>query len=114
VVAHFNHQLRGKEADADERLVRRIAKSRGLRVLVGTASVKAYARQRKWALEMAARELRHGFLAEAAKKAGASVVALATQPDKAACDLHLPEGKPVEIHLKLGRRDPLDWAGETI
>jgi hypothetical protein len=28
---------------------------------------------------------------------------------KAACDLHLPEGKPVEIHLKLGRDNPLDW-----
>ena len=29
------------------------------------------------------------------------------------CDLHLPEGKPVEIHLKLGRRDPLDWAAQV-
>ena len=29
---------------------------------------------------------------------------------RANCDLHLPEGKPVEIHLKLGRRNPLDWA----
>ena len=28
---------------------------------------------------------------------------------KATCDLHLPEGKPVEIHLKLGTRNPLDW-----
>lgn len=28
---------------------------------------------------------------------------------KAACDLHLPEGKPVEIHLQLGRDNPLDW-----
>jgi hypothetical protein len=37
--------------------------------------------------------------------------ALATKPqsDKAACELHLPEGKPVEIHLKIGRRNPLDW-----
>ena len=31
------------------------------------------------------------------------------QPDTATCDLHLPEGKPVEIHLKIGRRNPLDW-----
>ena len=31
------------------------------------------------------------------------------QPGKAACDLHLPERKPVEVHLKLGRRDPLEW-----
>ena len=26
------------------------------------------------------------------------------------CDLHLPEGKPVEIHLKPGRHNPLDGA----
>ena len=25
------------------------------------------------------------------------------------CDLRLPEGKPVEICLNIGRRDPLDW-----
>ncbi len=31
------------------------------------------------------------------------------QPGEATCDLHLPEGKPVEIHLKIGHRDPLDW-----
>jgi len=27
----------------------------------------------------------------------------------ATCDLHLPEGKPVELHLKIGQRNPLDW-----
>lgn len=31
------------------------------------------------------------------------------QPGEATCDLHLPEGKPVEIHLKIGQRNPLDW-----
>ena len=31
------------------------------------------------------------------------------QSDQAACNLHLPEGKPVEVHLKIGRRNPLDW-----
>jgi alpha-L-fucosidase 2 len=41
----------------------------------------------------------------------ASSRALAAKPqfDSATCNLHLPEGKPVEIHLKLGRRNPLDW-----
>ena len=28
---------------------------------------------------------------------------------KADCELHLPEGKPVEIHLKLGWHQPLEW-----
>jgi hypothetical protein len=31
------------------------------------------------------------------------------QSGKATCELHLPEGKPVEVHLKIGRRNPLDW-----
>jgi hypothetical protein len=41
----------------------------------------------------------------------ASSGALAAKPqsDTAACNLHLPAGKPVEIHLKIGRRDPLEW-----
>ena len=41
--------------------------------------------------------------------APAGVLAAKPQPGTATCDLHLPEGKPVEIHLKLGRRNPLDW-----
>ena len=37
--------------------------------------------------------------------------ALAAKPQagEAACDLRLPQGKPVDVHLKLGRRNPLDW-----
>lgn len=37
--------------------------------------------------------------------------ALDTKPGQgeAACNLHLPEGKPVEINLKIGQRNPLDW-----
>jgi enamine deaminase RidA (YjgF/YER057c/UK114 family) len=33
-----------------------------------------------------------------------------TQPGTATSGLHLPEGKPMDLHLKLGRRNPLDWA----
>jgi hypothetical protein len=41
----------------------------------------------------------------------ASPGALATKPQsgQSVCELHLPEGKPVELHLKLGQRNPLDW-----
>ena len=38
------------------------------------------------------------------------VLAAKPQPGSADCNLLLPEGKPVEIHLQLGRRNPLDWA----
>ena len=30
------------------------------------------------------------------------------------CDLHLPEGKPVDIHMKLGAHKPLQWASRAM
>jgi len=80
-VAHFNHQLRGKEADADERLVRDTANSLGLPLVAGSGAVKEHARRRGLSLEMAARELRHSFLATAAKNSGIASVALAHHAD---------------------------------
>ena len=41
--------------------------------------------------------------------ASSGVLATKPQSGEATCDLHLPEGKPVEIHLKIGQRNPLDW-----
>jgi hypothetical protein len=29
------------------------------------------------------------------------------------CELHLPENKSVEIHLKLGNHNPLEWVNQT-
>jgi alpha-L-fucosidase 2 len=52
---------------------------------------------------------RHG-IEEISAPAG---VLAALQPGKANCDLHLPEGRPVNIHLKPGRRKPLDWAARV-
>ena len=41
--------------------------------------------------------------------ASSGVLAENSKSDTATCNLHLPEGKPVEIHLKIGNRNPLDW-----
>ena len=49
---------------------------------------------------------RHGIEAVSASP---GALAARPRPGKAACDLRLPEGEPVKVHLKLGRRDPLDW-----
>jgi len=43
--------------------------------------------------------------------APAGVLAAKPKSGAANCDLHLPEGRPVELRLMLGRRKPLDWAG---
>jgi len=41
------------------------------------------------------------------------IMATALQPGKANCDLHLPEGKTVEIHLKIGQHEPLEWVAQV-
>ncbi len=50
------------------------------------------------------------------EQVSASPGALATKPvsDQSICELHLPEGKPVEVHLKLGQRNPLDWVNWVV
>ena len=41
--------------------------------------------------------------------APAGVLAGALERGKANVDLHLPEGKAVELRLKIGNRDPMEW-----
>jgi tRNA(Ile)-lysidine synthase len=80
-VAHFNHQLRGRASDADERLVRQTAAKCELPFYAGRGNVKAVAKERGISIEMAARELRHNFLAETARRSKCSVLATAHHAD---------------------------------
>jgi tRNA(Ile)-lysidine synthase len=80
-VAHFNHRLRGRSSDADERLVRRTAERLGLPVVVEAAGVRELARAQGISLEMAARKLRHDFLARTARRQNSPFVALAHHAD---------------------------------
>jgi tRNA(Ile)-lysidine synthase len=80
-VAHFNHQLRGRASDGDERFVRSITRALGLPIVVGRGDVRAYARRRSLSLEQAARELRHAFLARAARRRGVRRIVLAHHAD---------------------------------
>ena len=81
VVAHYNHQLRGRSSDADERLVKVAAAKLGLVFHVGRGDVKTHSRKNGVSIEMAARELRHAFLAKVARQAGCRVIALAHHAD---------------------------------
>src|SRR5580704_13474674 len=62
-VAHFNHRLRGRPGDADEKLVRRTAAAMKLPVTVESGDVAGFAARSGLSMEMAARKLRHEFLA---------------------------------------------------
>jgi tRNA(Ile)-lysidine synthase len=80
-VAHFNHRLRGRASDADEKLVRKTAAAMKLRVIAESADVKGFAAKSKLSLEMAARKLRHEFLARTARKHKIKTIALAHHAD---------------------------------
>lgn len=80
-VAHFNHQLRGRASNADEKLVKETAEKLSLPFYVGRADVKKLAAQSKVSVEMAARKLRHEFFARIAREQKISAVALAHHAD---------------------------------
>ena len=81
VVAHFNHQLRARASVADEQLVKKAAAQLGLAFEAGRGDVKALAKRKGISIEMAARELRHAFLAQAARRARCRTIALAHHAD---------------------------------
>lgn len=80
-VAHLNHQLRGRASESDERLVRDTVRKLGLPFVVDRGDVRKFARKQKVSLEMAARKLRHDFLAREAVRLDSHTVALAHHAD---------------------------------
>jgi tRNA(Ile)-lysidine synthase len=80
-VAHLNHQMRGKDADADAAFVAELASDWGLPATIESADVPALARIHKLALEEAARRARYAFLARVAGQIGARTIAVAHNAD---------------------------------
>jgi tRNA(Ile)-lysidine synthase len=80
-IAHFNHRLRGRAAEADERFVRQTARRLRLPFISEQADVRRLASEQKTSLEMAARAVRHAFLARAATRHGIKTIALAHHAD---------------------------------
>jgi tRNA(Ile)-lysidine synthase len=75
-VAHFNHQLRGDGADADERFCRELAARLGLPIEVASGDVRAMARAQHRSIEDAARTARYAFFETAADKLQADAIAV--------------------------------------
>jgi tRNA(Ile)-lysidine synthase len=75
-LAHFNHQLRGEDSDADEAFCRAIAVELDLPIEVGRGDVRAAARAQGRSIEDAARALRYAFLEKAADRLRAGDVAV--------------------------------------
>ena len=68
VVCHLDHGLRGRAAAEDSKFVRRVAGKLGLECEVGRAEVRARMAACGESLETAARNARHGFFGECARK----------------------------------------------
>jgi tRNA(Ile)-lysidine synthase len=75
VVAHFNHQLRRDDSDADERFVAGLAHEHDLQFFAGRADVRLHSLARKLSLEHAARDLRYRWLHELAGEQGLNAIA---------------------------------------
>jgi tRNA(Ile)-lysidine synthase len=80
-VAHYNHRLRGRASEADEKLVEQAAAELGLRFFGGGSDVKKTAARLKISIEMASRKLRHEFLACTAREQNIPTIAVAHHAD---------------------------------
>ncbi len=75
VVAHLNHKLR-PEADADSKVVQRIAEERNFPFIKGEEDVGVLAEERHQSIEEAARNARYRFLFATAERVDAQAVAV--------------------------------------
>ncbi len=65
--AHFNHKIRGAEADRDEIFVKEQCEKMGVTIFTDSADVPRFAQENKLSVELAARNLRYEFLNTVAK-----------------------------------------------
>ena len=83
-VAHFNHGIRGAEADQDQAFVEALAAKFDLPFHCGSGHAPAHARERKLSLETAARDLRQSWFQELRKTGTVDKIATAhSQNDQA-------------------------------
>jgi tRNA(Ile)-lysidine synthase len=81
IVAHVNHQFRGEESDREAEFVAEYAESLGLPCEIGVLDVPKFIQESHLNGQVAARELRYGFLLEIAEKYQARKIALAHHAD---------------------------------
>ena len=60
--AHFNHLIRGEEAERDENFVKDFCRNNSIKLYVGQGDVPAFAKEKGVSLETAARQMRYDYL----------------------------------------------------
>jgi len=76
-VAHCNFNLRGKESDGDEHLVKTLAKKYKVEVFTKSFATKEYAEEKSISIQLAARELRYAWFEELRKEKQFDLIATA-------------------------------------
>ena len=77
ILAHLNHQIRGRSAERDESFVKKLGKRLNLPVYTKKTDVPLLARRKKLSLETAARAARYDFLERVARRLKTRTVAVA-------------------------------------
>jgi len=76
IVAHLNHQFRGKEAKRDAEFVKEYCNQMGIHCVIKEYDVPQYMRENKLGAEDAGRKIRYSFYLEVARKWEAGYIAL--------------------------------------
>src|SRR5216684_2098359 len=80
-VVHFNHRIRGKASDTDEKFVSNLARKHGLTFHVGRSDVATKAKRDKANLEDTARHALYFYYAEITEREHLNKVAVAHTAD---------------------------------
>ena len=80
-VVHFNHKLRGRASEADEKFVARLAAKHGLEFFVATENIAATAKRERGNLEDVARRARYAFFERLVEEGRLNRVAVAHTAD---------------------------------
>ena len=76
-IAHCNFNLRGKESDGDEQLVKSLTKKYKVEVFTKSFATKEYVEQKNISIQLAARELRYAWFEELRKEKQLDLIATA-------------------------------------
>lgn len=109
IVAHFNHRLRGKDSDKDERFVRQLCEKRNLELEVGHWERKKEDANEQTVSEEHARKARYDFLQRVAEEHRISLLVTAhTADDQVETILHhIVRGTGISGLTGIASRRPL-------
>ncbi len=113
-VVHFNHKLRGSDADADEQCVASLAQRYELELHSESGDVMAFAAQKRMGLEAAARELRYAYFWRLLREGGLNRIATAHTLDDQAETVLLRVARGVGTRGLAGIYPQLPAAGSPI